>query len=111
MKNMLMLVLVAMSGLAYGQVDGRPQPFIAGGISNASTFGFAAVGGVTEQYKHFLTVDEAGYESGGKKNDNDNTSTAGHTRYLRGDAYVRFGNWFVGPGAAWSKTYTPAYSK
>jgi len=60
---------------------------------------------------HFLTIDEAGYETGGKSNDNANTSSRGHDRYLAGYAMVKVHGFAFGPGASWSKLYTPAYSK
>ena len=104
----LLAAVALLGGMALAQ---RPQPFLAGGVSAFDVVGGATVGGVFYDSAHFTSVDEGGYETGGKSNDNDNTSSSGHTRYLRGEAEVKFKGWGFGPGIDWSKTYTPDYSK
>lgn len=111
LKTILAVLILTTACLS----QSRPSPFVGGGFAlngaGQSTFGGNLVGGVEWNTPHFLTIEEASYTTGGKTNDNDNTSSAGHTRHLMGDAYVRVGTWGFGPGASWSKLYTPAYTK
>ena len=91
------------------------HPYVAGGfILNGAgqvPLGLSADGGVQIDAKHLFTYSEAGYETGGKSNDNDNTSSKGHTRLLSNQTLARFGNWYAGVGADYDKLYTPDYAK
>lgn len=112
MRNWKTLLIVLVTLSACGSAQTRPTPFVALGANAFDVVGGSAVGGLDWQPASFLrTTDEAGYETGGKDNDNANTSSRGHDRYLRGEALVLFKGWGVGPGVSWSKLYTPAYSK
>ena len=112
MKHWLAIALLFISSFAVAQ---RPQPVLeAGGVLNGSgqsAAGGAVLAGVTLDTPHFFTLDEAGYTTGGKNNDNDNTSSAGHTRLLQGDVLAKSRRYFFGPGVAWNKLYTPDYAK
>jgi hypothetical protein len=96
----------------FGQI---PQLYVAGGLNinggGYASFGATTVGGVFYDTRYFLFDPEAGYATGGKSNDADNTSSEGHTRSLKGDFLVKVHGWYVGPGYSWSKLYTPAYDK
>jgi hypothetical protein len=91
------------------------HPYVAGGaILNGSgmvPYGGDIEAGVQIDAPHLFSYTEAGYETGGKENDNDNTSTAGHTRLLENETLARIGNYYVGAGIDWSKLYTPDYTK
>jgi hypothetical protein len=84
--------------------------FVAGGpILNGS--GFASVGvtvdaGVIVDASHFFSYSEAGYERGGRLNDNADASSAGHTRLLANQTLARVGDWYAGVGVDWNKLYT-----
>lgn len=113
MKKILLIALALMlSSVCWGQA---PRPFVAGGgILLGSGYvpaGVMAVGGVNFDAKNFHLNPEVAYETGGKDEDNANTSSSGHTRYAKSDVLFRVGKWFIGPGASWSKLYTPAYDK
>ena len=112
MKHWLAIALLFISSLAVAQ---RPQPVLeAGGVLNGSgmsPLGGAAFAGITLDTKHFVTIDEAGYTTGGKTNDNDNTSSSGHTRLLSGGAFLHEGKYLFGPSCEWDKLYTPDYHK
>lgn len=111
----LLSILVCLLALLSACHCQTPQPFVAGGLilngAGMKPLGGNLVGGVQWDNPHLLVITEASYTTGGKTNDNDNTSSAGHTRHLDGDAYARFGTWGFGPGASWSKLYTPDYTK
>lgn len=112
MRTLLLAIMLCVASLAQAQ---RPQPWVAGGAilngSGQDNIGWVADGGVQWDTAHFLTIEQAQYSTGGKTNDNDNTSSAGHDRSLQGDTYVRVKSWGFGPGVSWSKLYTPAYTK
>jgi hypothetical protein len=109
LSSIVVFLVLSLSAMA------QVQPFVAGGgVLNGGGYvanGGALVTGVHFSGEHFLVDPEGGYETGGKNDDNDNTSSSGHTRYLKGDALVRFGKYYVGSGASWSKLYTPDYTK
>jgi len=106
MKRTLLLLLF--SSLAWGQ---RPQPFVAGGFNLFDEVGTSAVGGLWWSSPRFTSIDEAGYETGGKSNDLANKTHTGHDRYLRGEFEIKVKGFGFGPGISWSKSYTPAYNK
>ncbi len=115
----LAVMLISVSTLCHTQdkasVANAFHPFIAGGpILNGS--GYTPIGvtvdtGVIVDAPHFFSYSEAGYKTGGKANDNANTSSSGHTRLLANETLARFGDWYAGVGMDWVKLYTPAYNK
>ena len=113
----LLLIFAFLSMPAFGQTTlyRSVQPFVAGGLElNGSGYtpaGAAGVSGIFLDSKYLLLDPEVGYYTGGKNDDNANTSAAGHTRYMKGDVLIKIGEWYVGPGCSWSKLYTPAYDK
>ena len=117
MRKMLFALLFSalLSTAAIAQTTNRPQIVVeTGAILNGS--GMTAAGGVAQSgiywdASHALLISEASYSTGGKTDDNDNTSSAGHTRGLIGDALAKKGPWLFGVGASWSKLYTPDYDK
>jgi hypothetical protein len=111
--TILLLVLASICwGSAFAQVA---QPFVAGGLNlnggGMVAVGGAAVGGIGLSLSHLYLDPEVGYVTGGKSNDNDNTSSAGHTRYAKADGLVKIRSWYVGTGCEWQKLYTPDYNK
>ncbi len=110
-----LLVVFALLTPAFSQETTRPQAVVEGGvILNGS--GMTAAGGLVQagpywDAKHFLFISEAGYSTGGKVDDNSNTSSKGHTRRLQSDLLFKKGQYFFGVGTSWSKFYTPDYTK
>lgn len=115
MRIAKLLVILTLLTTAFAQTTNRPQAVLEGGaILNGS--GMTAAGGMVQagpywDAKHFLSISEAGYSTGGKTDDNANTSSKGHTRRLQSDLMLKSGNYFFGAGASWSKLYTPDYTK
>lgn len=111
MKTLRMLFLLMVATFTQAQV----HPFVAGGVefngAGQTDVTGVAVAGVQFTPKHFYIDPEAQYINGGKTNDNDNTSSAGHTRYLKTNALVKIGKYYVGPGVSYAKLYTPDYIK
>lgn len=112
MKIAALVLTLILTVTAFAQ---RPQPVVeAGGVLNGAgqtAVGAAGLAGVIWDTKHFFTLDEAGYETGGKNNDNDNTSSSGHTRVLTSQVLAKTGKYFYGVGVEWNKLYTPDYSR
>lgn len=113
--KILSIILLALTFLSLPAVAQRPEPYVAvSGVirgSGYTPFALTSDAGILYDSQRFFTFSEATYTTGGKKNDNDNTTTAGHSRSLRGEYLVKFNHWEIGPGATWSKTYTPEYAK
>jgi hypothetical protein len=112
MKILIPLLFCLLTTLSFAQM---PSPFISGGVnlngSGMSAAGGTGVAGIIWESSHFFIMPEAGYSTGGKNDDNTNTSSSGHTRYLEANTLIKTGKWYFGPGATWLKLYTPNYSK
>src|SRR5271155_1942261 len=111
MKTLRILIMLLVASFAQAQF----HPFVAGGVqfngAGQTSVTSAAVGGIQFTPKYFYLDPEAQYITGGKTNDNDNTSSAGHTRYLKSNALVHIGKYYFGPGVSYAKLYTPDYTK
>lgn len=115
MKKHAIILLALCAGTAAQEIP-RPAPYIAlgGSLNGAGYARFSGIGsaGVEWEPRYLLLTAEATYATGGKSNDNDNTSSAGHSRQAEILAAARLTHgWFAGPGVSWSKTYTPLYTK
>ncbi len=100
---------------AFSLAQNIVHPYVAGGFvlngSGQDNIGGSIAGGVQIDAKHLFSYSEAGYDTGGKTNDNSNTSSVGHDRTLVNQSLVRIGDWYAGVGVDWLKFYTPAYNK
>lgn len=117
--DVLLVLCVICFLVAFSHCQDAPpltvHPYIAGGAilngSGQDNVGGSLAAGIQLAAPHLWTYSEAGYETGGKTNDNVNTSSAGHARLLANETLAHFGPWYAGVGIDWSKFYTPAYSK
>jgi hypothetical protein len=66
--------------------------------------------GVDTEEKHFISDFSVAYDTTGKNGDVAPISK-GHTRTARGNAFVKFNNWYVGVGAGFGETLTTDYNK
>ena len=114
MKSYIVVFLMfIVSSLCWGQ--NIVHPYVAAGAvlngSGQDNIGGSGVTGIIVDAPHLFSYSEAGYETGGKTNDNANVSHKGHDRFLANETLFRKGDWYAGAGIDWLKLYTPAYTK
>ena len=116
MRRILSLMVMFVATVAMGQTLDRPQPYVLVGPaflgSGYQPLGVNATAGVFFDSKRIMLDPEVSYTTGGKEQENPNSSTTkGHTRGAVSDMLFKTGNYYVGPGAEWSRLDTPYFAK
>lgn len=132
MKHSLLLLLLALSGLSFGQsnaaleprstVDNSepsaaryPHPYVYGGLqlngAGYSPTAWLGGAGLNIELKHLIFDSSASYDTAHKTNDNTVNNDNGHDRNLEGNAFFRLNRFYLGGGASWSELSTTNYTK